>query len=275
MVGSSTLCRSSGKDLQRRFLLYRSNLLESKPSSRLTVDWQLWLFWHFKMKAFFPGQSPHGGGEKEDISCPGLLSHFYSLYISWINLVLLSLTKNKWMNEVPFSSTNFIEANFIKQLIQGNIINNTARIWAQTVWLMAWAADWYKFAIIEVSRGDADMQKNSQPRSWRFKRFFKELRGHKLFLPSLESARECCHREQSFPFISMQGSGKLESSLWPIWPCLHSLHFWRWAQGQNQRNQAPLPFKHSQRLSQCASVRSLERGSLFFVNLCHKEWFNK
>lgn len=56
-------------------------------------------------------------------------------------------------------------------------------------------------------------KKNSQPRSWKFKRFFKELRGHNLFLQSLESARECCHREQSFPFISMQGSGKLESSL--------------------------------------------------------------
>ena len=100
----------------------------------------------------------------------------------------------------------------IKQLIQGNIISNTARIWAQTVWLMAWAADWYKFAMIEVSRGDTDMQKkNSQPRLWECKRFFKEFRGHNLFLQSLESAREHCHREQSFPFISMQGSGELES----------------------------------------------------------------
>lgn len=179
------------------------------------------------------------------------------------------------MNEVPFNSTNFIEANFIKQLIQGNIINNTARIWAQTVWLMAWAADWYKFAIIEVSGGDPDMQKkNSQPRSWRFKRFFKEVRGHNLFLQSLESARKCCHRKQSFPFISMQGSGKLESSLWPVWPCLHSLHFWRWAQEQYQRNQVPLPSKHSQSKSVCLSEES-RKGFSFFVYLCHKEWFHK
>ena len=30
-----------GEDLQRGFLLHRNSLLESKPSSRLTVDWQL------------------------------------------------------------------------------------------------------------------------------------------------------------------------------------------------------------------------------------------
>lgn len=91
-----------------------------KQSSRIKtfirVDCRLarlaivWLFWCFKMKAFSPVQSPYGGGEKEDISCPGLLSHSYSLDISWINLVLLSLTKNEWMNEVLFNSTNFTEA---------------------------------------------------------------------------------------------------------------------------------------------------------------------
>lgn len=59
---------------------------------------------------------------------------------------------------------------------------------------------------------------------------------------------------------------RLESSLRPTWPCLHSLSLWRWAQGLDQRNQSPLPSKYPQGLCQCPSVGD-QKGILFFFSL--------
>lgn len=119
---------------------------------------------------------------------------------------------SEWMKSSLIQQT-LLTHRVIKHLVQGNTVNSRAGIWTQAVWLMAWAADWYKHTIIEVSKGNPGVQRTrSQPRPWRFMRFFQGSSGVITCFYGLWSQQEKVAME-SRTFHSSQckvlGSGSL------------------------------------------------------------------